>query len=96
MLKLVIYTSLALDSKLKLQILVENTVIVGQFFCFVSDVDNTIFVACSIWREILSLEYLSDAAFENFSCCEIFKGLSAFTSSVKMVTPKRKWVCNLR
>lgn len=46
MLKLVIYTSLAMDSNLKLQSLVETTVIVGQFFCLVRDVDNIfIFIA---------------------------------------------------
>lgn len=38
-----------MDSNLKLQSLLENIVIVGQFFCFVRDVDDTfIFVACTI------------------------------------------------
>lgn len=57
MLKLVIYTSLAMDSNLKLQSLVENTVIVGQFFCLVRDVDNTfIFIAFIFKEEIFSLD----------------------------------------
>lgn len=57
MLKLVIYTSLAMDSNLKLQSLVETTVIVGQFFCLVRDVDNTfIFIAFIFKEEIFSLD----------------------------------------
>lgn len=55
MLKLVIYTSLAMDSNLKLQSLVETTVIVGQFFCLVRDVDNIFIFTASYLKKKFSV-----------------------------------------